>query len=81
MWKVDHGLIFRYYPSICLEQPTKLQKPSSGYPWFQMRFELGTSEIQIGIFPESTGYINLYSSPNTIRVIKSRRMRWAGDAT
>jgi hypothetical protein len=23
----------------------------------------------------------LYSSPNTIRVIKSRRMRWAGDAT
>jgi hypothetical protein len=24
---------------------------------------------------------NLYASPNIIRVIKSRRMRWAGDVT
>ena len=24
---------------------------------------------------------DLYSSPNTVRVIKSRRMRWAGHVT
>jgi hypothetical protein len=26
-------------------------------------------------------YINLYASPNIIRVIKSKRMRWAGHVT
>ena len=27
---------------------------------------------------QNEGHTDLYSSPNTIRVIKSRRMRWAG---
>ena len=30
------------------------------------------------LFKMCNGYADLYSSPNIVRVIKSRRMRWAG---
>jgi hypothetical protein len=83
MWKEGHGLILRYYTSNCLGQLTKttknLHQDTQGSIWDSNWAPLDyKSEL---LLPEQTSYVNLYSSSNIIREIKSRMMRWAGHVT